>query len=164
MININQFLLGGRIIAEPEYKTHGSEGKQYARLVIGTSRYIGKNEETGQAKYDDDAHQVTVWDAAKIKAMQSFNLAKGDQIVILCELKNSKKVDENGNTRYFYAPRAVQGQAGLLNMVRNPNNAGASQSTSSSNGVSANSTSRKVKAPSGKVLEIVELEPAPEEW
>ena len=90
---LNNVVLVGRLVADPELKEVGKEGK-----VVNFTVAVARSYKNAEGEYDTDFIQCNVWN--QIAENMSEYCHKGDLIGVKGQLQSSSYDDKEGNKRY----------------------------------------------------------------
>ena len=90
---LNNVVLVGRLVADPELKEVGKEGK-----VVNFTIAVARSYKNSDGEYDTDFIQCNVWNA--IAENMSEYCHKGDLVGVKGMLQSSTFEDKEGNKRY----------------------------------------------------------------
>ena len=90
---LNNVVLVGRLVADPELKEVGKEGK-----VVNFTLAVARSYKNAEGEYDTDFIQCNVWN--QIAENMSEYCHKGDLIGVKGQLQSSSYDDKEGNKRY----------------------------------------------------------------
>lgn len=90
---LNNVVLVGRLVADPELKEVGKEGK-----VVNFTVAVSRSYKNADGEYDTDFIQCNVWN--QIAENMSEYCHKGDLIGVKGQLQSSSYEDKDGNKRY----------------------------------------------------------------
>ena len=90
---LNNVVLLGRLVADPELKEVGKEGK-----VINFTIAVPRRYKNAEGEYDTDFIQCNVWN--KIAENMKEYCGKGDLITVEGQLQSSSYEDKEGNKRF----------------------------------------------------------------
>lgn len=90
---LNNVVLVGRLVADPELKEVGKEGH-----VVNFTVAVARSYKNSEGEYDTDFIQCNVWN--EIAENMSKYCHKGDLIGVKGQLQSSSFEDKEGNKRY----------------------------------------------------------------
>ena len=90
---LNNVVLVGRLVADPELKEVGKDGK-----VVNFTLAVARSYKNAEGEYDTDFIQCNVWN--QIAENMSEYCHKGDLVGVKGQLQSSSYEDKDGNKRY----------------------------------------------------------------
>lgn len=111
MVNINQVILSGNLVADADLRYTAQTHKPVLTFRMATNKFINEQQQT-------QYHNIVCW----INPEEYAPLLKGDFVSVIGELRTRKYKDKNGVERYITEVVAINLTLGLKEQQSNFDN------------------------------------------